>query len=93
MTRKRLYVQVVCLVSIPSCWRVTCDELWGGLGGSGDSTCNYSVAILVNGVMLVSLWTEPMKFVEGNASVYQVKSVSPISGEGRVCGGGSGGRG
>ena len=34
-----------------------------------------------------------MKFVEGNASVYQVKSVSPISGEGRVWRGGGAGEG
>ena len=35
-----------------------------------------------------------MKFVDGNASAYQVKSLSPISGEGRVWGGvGEGGRG
>ena len=33
-----------------------------------------------------------MKFVEGNASVYQVKSVSPLSGEGRVGGGAGGGK-
>ena len=70
---------------------MTCDELWEVLGGFGDSTCNYSVAIRVNRVILVSLWTETMKFVEGNASVYQVKPVSPTSGEGRVWGGGKGG--
>ena len=54
------------------------------MGGFGDSTCNYSVAIRVNRVMLVSLWTEPVKLVEGNASVYQMKPVSRITGEGRV---------
>ena len=32
-----------------------------------------------------------MKFVEGNASVYQVKPVSSIIGEGRVCVAGEGG--
>ena len=58
------------------------------MGGFGDTTGNYSVAIRVNRVMLVSLWTETMKLVEGNASVYQVKPVSRITGEGRVGGGG-----
>ena len=58
------------------------------MGGFGDLTCNYSVPIRVNRVVLVSLWTEPVKLVEGNAPVYQAKPVSRITGEGRVGGGG-----
>ena len=54
------------------------------MGGFGDSTCNYSVAIRVNRVILVSLCTKTMKLVEDNASVYQVKPVSRITGEGRA---------
>ena len=62
---------------------MSCGRVWDD--SATPLTCTYSVAIRVNRVMLVSLWTETMKFVEGNASVYQVKSLSPISGEGRVC--------
>ena len=54
----------------------------------GDSPYNYSVAIRVNRVMLVSLCAETIKpvsegTVEGNVSVYQVNPVSRITGEGR----------